>query len=138
MFNDNVAQKPTTAVSAGKKNLKNNLLSVNFDGSTNVTSSFVLANTGVTAGTYDKVTVDAKGRVTAGQNETKSYNTTISGSATVIHSLGTSAVNVFIMDTVTKYRIEGRIKITDNNKVDVEFDSPIPNVASVTVTKLNI
>ena len=112
--------------------------SVNFDGSTNVTSSFVLANTGVTAGSYDKVTVDAKGRVTAGQNETKSYNTTISGSATVIHNLGTSAVNVFIMDTVTKYRIEGRIKITDNNKVDVEFDSPIPNVASVTITKLNI
>lgn len=33
MFNDNVAQKPTTAVSAGKKNLKNDLLLVNFDGS---------------------------------------------------------------------------------------------------------
>jgi len=37
MFNDNVAQKPTTAVSAGKKNLKkNDLLLVNFDGSLNM------------------------------------------------------------------------------------------------------
>lgn len=112
--------------------------SVNFDGSTNVTSSFVLADTGVTAGTYDKVTVDAKGRVTAGQNEVKSYNTTISGSSTVIHNLGTSAVDVVIIDTVTKYRIEGRIKVTDNNKVDIEFDSPIPNVATVTVVKINL
>ena len=36
MFNDNVAQKPTTAVSAGKKNLKNEALSVNFEGSLNM------------------------------------------------------------------------------------------------------
>lgn len=40
--------------------------SVNFDGTGNVSSTLTLANTGVTAGTYPKVTVDAKGRVTAG------------------------------------------------------------------------
>ena len=40
--------------------------SVTFDGSDNVTSTMTLANSGVTAGTYTKVTVDAKGRVTAG------------------------------------------------------------------------
>lgn len=39
---------------------------VNFDGASNVTAAFTLANSGVTAGTYPKVTVDAKGRVTAG------------------------------------------------------------------------
>lgn len=39
---------------------------VTFDGSNNVTSTMTLANSGVTAGTYTKVTVDAKGRVTAG------------------------------------------------------------------------
>ena len=33
MFNDSVAQKPTTAVNAGKKNLKKEALLVNFDGS---------------------------------------------------------------------------------------------------------
>lgn len=40
--------------------------SVAFDGSANATSAATLSNTGVAAGTYPKVTVDAKGRVTAG------------------------------------------------------------------------
>lgn len=37
-----------------------------FDGSANLSLSATLANSGVTAGTYTKTTVDAKGRVTAG------------------------------------------------------------------------
>lgn len=37
-----------------------------FDGSKNETITFVLANSGVNAGTYTKVTVDSKGRVTSG------------------------------------------------------------------------
>ena len=37
-----------------------------FDGSANAAIALTLANSGVTAGTYGKVTVDAKGRVTAG------------------------------------------------------------------------
>ena len=37
-----------------------------FDGTANVTGTATLANSGVTAGSYAKVTVDAKGRVTAG------------------------------------------------------------------------
>lgn len=40
--------------------------STSFDGSANATGALTLANSGVTAGTYPKVTVDAKGRVTAG------------------------------------------------------------------------
>ncbi|MEK4141153.1 hypothetical protein NST48_09375 [Paenibacillus sp. FSL M7-0547] len=36
-----------------------------FDGSANTSISLLLANTGVAAGTYTKLTVDAKGRVTA-------------------------------------------------------------------------
>ena len=44
--------------------------SVAFDGSQNVEMALELANSGVTAGTYTKVTVDAKGRVTAGANIT--------------------------------------------------------------------
>jgi phage-related tail fiber protein len=40
--------------------------SVGFDGSTDVSITTLLLNTGVTAGTYPKVTVDAKGRVTDG------------------------------------------------------------------------
>jgi len=37
-----------------------------FDGSANITVPFTLANSGVSAGTYTKVTVDLKGRVTTG------------------------------------------------------------------------
>lgn len=40
--------------------------SVSFDGSADATAPFTLSATGVNAGTYPKVTVDAKGRVTAG------------------------------------------------------------------------
>lgn len=39
---------------------------VTFDGDSNVSGTATLSNTGVTAGTYSAVTVDAKGRVTAG------------------------------------------------------------------------
>ena len=44
--------------------------SPSFDGSGNVTAAATLANSGVTAGTYRSVTVDAKGRVTSGTNPT--------------------------------------------------------------------
>jgi hypothetical protein len=44
--------------------------SASFNGSGNVTGTATLANSGVTAGTYNSVTVDAKGRVTAGTNPT--------------------------------------------------------------------
>ena len=37
-----------------------------FDGTSNVTGTGTLANSGVTAGTYTKITVDAKGRATVG------------------------------------------------------------------------
>ena len=42
--------------------------SVSFDGTQNVSGVLTLANSGATAGTYTKVTVDAKGRVTTGAN----------------------------------------------------------------------
>ncbi|WP_300685373.1 hypothetical protein [Chryseobacterium sp.] len=109
-----------------------------FDGSANVTSALTLAATGVTAGTYDEVTVDAKGRVVAGSNNVKSYTTAISGTASVAHNLGTRNVDVAMYDTVTFYKIEGRIKLTDPNKIDVEFDSALPNTVSITVTRKDI
>ena len=43
---------------------------VSFDGSANVSLTTTLSNTGVVAGSYTKVTVDAKGRVTSGSNPT--------------------------------------------------------------------
>lgn len=43
---------------------------INFDGSANATGTLTLANSGVTAGTYKSVTVNAKGVVTGGSNPT--------------------------------------------------------------------
>lgn len=111
---------------------------VSFDGSANVTSALTLAATGVTAGTYDEVTVDSKGRVIAGNSTVKSYTTSISGTASVIHNLGTRNVDVAMYDTVTFYKIDGRIKLTDPNKIDIEFDSALPNTVSLTVTRKDI
>ena len=48
-----------------------------FDGSSNVEIAVKLANSGVSAGTYTKVTVDAKGRVTTGTSLEKSDLPTI-------------------------------------------------------------
>lgn len=57
-----------------------------FDGSQNVEMALELATSGVTAGTYSKVTVDTKGRVTAGSNITVEdigdLSTTLAGLAT--------------------------------------------------------
>ncbi|MGN4975631.1 hypothetical protein [Aeromonas caviae] len=62
-----------SAVSAGKLSTARALSltgdatgSMNFDGSANASMAVTLANSGVTAGTFTKVTVDAKGRVTSG------------------------------------------------------------------------
>lgn len=111
---------------------------VTFDGSANVASALTLAATGVAAGTYDQVTVDAKGRVTAGNNMVRSYTTSISGTASVTHNLGTRNLDVAMYDTVTFYKIDGRIKLTDPNKIDVEFDSALPNPVSITVTSKDL
>ena len=60
--------------------------STSFDGSQNVEMALELATSGVIAGTYSKVTVDAKGRVTAGSNITVEdigdLSTTLAGLAT--------------------------------------------------------
>lgn len=51
--------------------------STTFDGSANVDIALALANSGVQAGTYTKVTVDSKGRVTVGADLAKSDLPTI-------------------------------------------------------------
>ena len=57
-----------------------------FDGSANVTGTATLTNSGVTAGTYKSVTVDAKGRVTAGTNPTTLSGYGITDAAALSHN----------------------------------------------------
>ncbi|SKA01555.1 hypothetical protein [Megasphaera cerevisiae] len=77
----------------------------NFDGSGNVTFALALVSSGVTAGTYTKLTVDAKGRVTAGANITASdvpsltlSKITDSGTAAA-KNVGVAAGNVPLLDS---------------------------------------
>lgn len=71
--------------------------STSFDGSANVTGALTLASTGVTAGSYKIVTVDAKGRVTSGSNPTTlvGFGITdafpLAGGATITGSVGFGA-----------------------------------------------
>lgn len=101
--------------------------STSFDGSQNVEMALELATSGVTAGTYSKVTVDTKGRVTAGANIT-------------VEDIGD--LSDTLAGLATKEELEGYVKTTDlttelNKKVDkVEgksliSDTEITRLASV-------
>lgn len=68
--------------------------SVSFNGSANVSAAMTLANSGVTAGTYKSVTVDAKGRVTAGTNVVTSLVTSTSATGTT--NAATTNTNTFL------------------------------------------
>lgn len=71
-----------------------------FNGAANVTGTSTLANTGVTAGTYTKVTVDAKGRVTTGNTLSYSDLPTYSGNL-VFTGTGNRILGDFSNSTIT-------------------------------------
>lgn len=107
--------------------------STTFDGSANKEISVTLSNTGVAAGTYNTVTVDAKGRVTAASS--KNYSTkvvqTITGDGSktsfdVAHTLGTDvSVQVYLKNqTVGADTVDELVMVdtyTLNNKVKLLF-----------------
>lgn len=113
-----------------------------FDGSANVTAAGTLANSGVTAGTYKSVTVDAKGRVTAGTNPTTlaGYGITdaqaLDADLTAIAALaGTSgflkktAANAWALDTATY--------LTANQAITVSGDATGSGTTSIVLTLAN-
>lgn len=94
------------------------------------TGTIALAESGVTAGTYQGLTVDAYGRVTAAVN--KGYLTrfvqTLTGDAsktefTVTHNLGTRDVTVQVYDASTYEDVMVDIARTSTSAVTISFAS---------------
>jgi phage-related tail fiber protein len=69
-----------------------------FDGSANVTANLTLSNSGAVAGTYTKLTVDAKGRVTSGTALLASDVTTALG-YTPLNRAGDTLTGALILNT---------------------------------------
>ncbi|MFM5317357.1 tail fiber domain-containing protein [Aeromonas veronii] len=103
-----------SAVSAGKLSTARALSltgdatgSMNFDGSANASMAVTLANSGVTAGTFTKVTVDAKGRVTAASTQTAAdipnldWSKITSGKPTTLTGYGVSSATLKAMESLT-------------------------------------
>lgn len=55
---------------------------------------------------------------------------------TITHNWNTRRVEVTIVDTVTFYKVDARIKMTTVNSVSIEFDTAPPNALEITVRKL--
>lgn len=96
--------------------------STTFDGSQNVEMALELATSGVTAGTYSKVTVDAKGRVTAGSNIT-------------VEDIGD--LSTTLAGLATKEELSGYVKTADlttelNKKVDKVAGKSLINDTEIT------
>ncbi|ENV00442.1 beta strand repeat-containing protein, partial [Acinetobacter variabilis] len=68
--------------------------SLSFDGSANASAALTLASTGIAAGTYKSITVDAKGRATAGTDVVTGLVT--SSSATGVSNVATTNTNTFL------------------------------------------
>lgn len=95
---------------------------VTVDGSANVSANLVLASTGVAPGAYKNVTVDAKGRVTGGNNDIIAKSFTVTGNETLTHGFGTKNLKVFMIDSVTSYPAYTRYGMPTINTVNIEFD----------------
>lgn len=132
---DKIAINPDNVASASKLQTARTISlngdatgSVGFDGSADGTITVVLANTGVAAGTYTKLTVDAKGRVTSATNLTASDipNLTLSkitdAGTAASKNTGTSSGNVPILDSNGKLdsSILPAIAISDTFVVNTE------------------
>jgi phage-related tail fiber protein len=110
-------------------------------GTTAITAT--LANSGVTAGTYRSVTVDAKGRVTAGTNPTTIsgygitdfYAQVISGFVT---GSNTSVVNTDSLEVAIE-KLQGQVnaRISGNQTITLSGDATGSGTTAITVTLSN-
>ena len=81
--------------------------SPSFDGTSNVTGTGTLSNTGITAGTYTKITVDAKGRATVGATASISDLSTPTGDVSfATHKITSLADPTNAQDAATKNYVD--------------------------------
>ena len=123
--NADTASKLKSAVLIGVTGDDVDNASVSFDGSKDVNVNVVLSNTGVTAGTYTKVTVDAKGRVKAGANLT----------ANDIPNLDWSKITTGKPTTVAGYGITDALKKTGDTMTGALTLAADPTQAMHAATK---
>jgi len=90
---------------------------VNFDGSGNVALTLTLANSGVTAGTYSNLTVDAKGRVTSARALSSADVTTALGYTPLDNKGGTITGNLTVTGDLT---VQGDTIFLDVGSVRIE------------------
>ena len=74
---------------------------VSFDGSANATAAGTLADSGVTIGTYHKVTVDSKGRVTNGASIVQADVTGVLGAGSITNTMLANAAVANLSGTNT-------------------------------------
>ena len=112
-------------------------------GSGTTSIAVTLANSGVTAGTYRSVTVDAKGRVTAGTNPTTIsgygitdfYAQVITGFVT---GSNTSVVNTDSLEVAIE-KLQGQVnaRISGNQTITLSGDATGSGTTAITVTLAN-
>jgi len=102
-------------------------------GSITTTGTLYLTKSGVTAGTYQGITVDKYGRVTSASNmgysTLKKYTGTITGDGTtssfdITHSLGSRDITVQIYDGTTYEDVIVDIVRATTSKVTISFATP--------------
>ncbi len=88
-----------------------------FNGSANITIPLVLAASGVTAGTYTSVTVDAKGRVTAAANPVTISASTTGNAATATKLATARTINGVAFDGTANITIASVATATTANNI---------------------
>ncbi|UXZ04861.1 pyocin knob domain-containing protein [Moraxella nasicaprae] len=129
---NNLATTTSNVASATKLQTARNIAmtgdgswNVNFDGSQNATGALTLANSGVTAGSYNSVTVDAKGRVTAGLTQTHGLvtATTATGTTNTATTNTNTFLNIVASGVGQTASVGSSTQITGTNGISVSSDT---------------
>lgn len=98
---------------------------VNFDGSANASGTLTLANSGVTAGSYNSVTVDAKGRVTRGLSQVHGLitATTATGTANQATTNTNTYLNIVASGVGSTASVGSSTQVTGTNGISISSDT---------------